>query len=100
MNRTNGTATRADLPESFAPRTNGDRVQPVVDREWAREHPDELAVTAAPFLMLTMATRRHKLGVAEAVLISEVAYWGGLAMCAQYRQWKTRPVRPSTEEVV
>jgi hypothetical protein len=96
------------MTKAITPRTNGDRVQPFVDRgrkllaetvRWAREHPDEVAVSAAPLLMLATATRRHPLGWAEAALVAEVGYWSGVAMCAQYRQWKTRPARPSLKEV-
>jgi len=97
------------VTKSIAPRTNGDRVQPVVDRAkqvlaegvaWAREHPDEAFVTVAPWVLLALATRRHALTYAEALIVSEVGYWSGLLVLQQYRQWKTRPARPSLREVV
>lgn len=97
------------MTKNVPARTNGDRIQPAVERgkqllaeagQWAREHPDELAVVAAPFLMLMLATRRHRLSYTEAVIVGEVAYWGGVAMCGQYRQWKTRPAGPSLKEVI
>lgn len=96
-------------PRSIAPRTNGDRIQPAIDRgrkllaeagQWAREHPDELAVTVAPWLLLALATRRHHLTYTEALLISEVGYLCGVAFWAHYRQWKDRPARPSLKEVI
>ena len=97
------------MSKAITPRTNGDRVQPYVDRgkkalaelgQWAREHPDEVAISVAPVLMLATATRRHRLNFAEAVIVSEVGYWCGVALCQQYRQWKTRPARPSLKEVI
>jgi hypothetical protein len=97
------------VTKAVAPKTNGDRVQPVVDRakellaegvQWAREHPDEAFVAVAPWVLLTLAPGRLHLTYAEALVVAEVAYWGGVALCAQYRQWKTRPARPSLREVV
>ncbi len=98
------------MTKAIAPRTNGDRVQPVVDRgrkllaggiQWAREHPDEAVTAIAPCLLLAAATRRHSLTFAEALIISEVGYWSGLAALQQYRQWKTRPAAGrSLREVV
>jgi hypothetical protein len=81
-------------------KTNGDVVQPAVDRVKAqarviavhfREHPDELAVSLAPFVMLAAATRRHNLSVIEAALIAECAIWGGFLAFDAYRNWKTKP---------
>lgn len=85
--------------------TNGDLVAPYIDRAKVlaagaarhfRANPDELAVAAAPFLMLALATRRHRLNVPEAILISECAFWFGVLAADAYRQWKERPAgRPT-----
>ena len=81
-------------------RTNADAIAPYVGRlkkrggELAahfREHPDELAVGLAPVLMLTLATRRHPLNFAEAVLVTECAFWSGVFAVQAYQQWKTKP---------
>ena len=81
-------------------KTNGDMVAPFVDRgralareafEHFKAHPDELAVSVAPWLMLTMATRRQKLNFAEAALITECAFWSGVFAVQAYRQWKDKP---------
>lgn len=82
------------------PRTNGDLVAPFVDRgkalaadTWTRfrEHPDEAAVAAVPFAVLTLATLRHKLSFLEAALIAECSFWGGVLAVRAYRQWKDEP---------
>jgi hypothetical protein len=97
------------MAKGITPRTNGDRIAPVVDRgkkvlaegvAWAREHPDEVVIGIAPWVLLTLATRRHSLTSAEALIITEVGYWSGVAALQQYRQWKTRPARPSLKEVI
>jgi len=83
-----------------SPRTNADMVAPAVDRlkgavaliaAHCREHPDEVAVGMAPWLMLTAATRRHHLNFAEAMLISECAVWSGFFAAQAYRAWKDKP---------
>jgi hypothetical protein len=83
--------------------TNGDRIQPVVDRTkvlaraglaYAREHPDEVAVAAAPIVLTMLATRRHKLNAVEAALIAEVGYWCGVLLAREYKAWKSRPAAP------
>lgn len=102
------TAVAAEEPRR-PQRTNSDRVQPVIDRirkltaegiAWAREHPDEAVLAAGPWLLLAAATRRHRLTYAEAFIVTEVGYWSGLAALWQYREWKTRPARPSLREVI
>jgi hypothetical protein len=84
-----------------APKTNGDVIQPFVDRgralaveafEHFKAHPDELAVGVAPLLMMATATRRHKLNFAEAALVAEVGFWCGVFAVRAYRDWKDRPV--------
>ncbi len=84
-------------------RTNGDRVAPVIDGarktltrlgEYVRDHPDEAAVCAGPFLVLAMATRRHKLSYTEAILVSEVGFWCGVFAVQQYQAWKAKPAKP------
>jgi len=84
-------------------RTNGDRVQPVIDgvkkavRELAayiREHPDELAIAALPVLALTWATRRHRLSALEGAVVAEVSYWCSVSLVREYRAWKARPAGP------
>lgn len=81
-------------------RTNGDVVQPYVDRFKADlvaqlnhlgSHPDELAVMLAPVLALTLATGRHRLNFAERLLVSECAIWGGYLALQAYSQWKDKP---------
>lgn len=81
-------------------RTNGDLVAPVVERarklavelaRGVREHPDEAAVAIAPWLVLTLATKRHKLNFAEAALIAECAFWSGFFAVEFYRSWKDKP---------
>ncbi len=83
--------------------TNGDLVAPVVEgvrkagREvaaYVRDHPDEVAVGVAPVTALVLATRRHRLNVAESILVTEVAYWCGLLLVREYRAWKARPAGP------
>ena len=85
---------------TLARKTNGDLVQPVVEHlktgvrvavEHFREHPDELAVAIAPWLVLMTATRRHKLNFAEAALVSECAFWSGVFAVEFYRNWKNKP---------
>jgi len=99
------------VTKAVAPKTNGDRIQPVVDRgrkllaegiQWAREHPDEVVIDIAPWVLLALATKRHQLTYGEALIVSEVGYWSGLAALQQYRQWKTRPAtgRPTLKEVI
>lgn len=89
--------------------TKGDAIQPAVDQakrllaataQWAREHPDELAVGIAPCVLLAMATRRHPLSWGEALVISEAGYWLGLAAVKQYRTWKSRPAGPIFKRVM
>jgi hypothetical protein len=81
-------------------RTNGDYVQPAVDRtkklitglqKWARENPDEVILAATPVVGVYMATRRHDLSWTEALILSELAYWCGALAVAQYRRWKSQP---------
>src|SRR5262249_44933770 len=81
-------------------RTNADRVAPVVDRarialgniaQWAREHPDEVAVGAVPYLLVVGATMRHRLSLAERMIVSHGAYWLAVLTVKEYRGWKTRP---------
>ena len=83
--------------------TNGDRVQPVVDRTkvlaraglaYAREHPDEVAILAAPMFVTLWATRRHRLNALEAALVAEVGYWCGVLLAKEYKAWKSRPAAP------
>lgn len=89
-------------------RTNGDLVQPLVDQvkkraaaalEHFKAHPDELAVGAAPFLMLALATKRHRLNFAEAALVSEVAFWCGVFAVRAYQDWKDQDSAPSLRSV-
>jgi len=81
-------------------RTNGDFVRPVVVAAkehvaavaaWARENPDEVAVGAVPYLLLVAATARHRLSLAERVIVSQAAYWLAVAAVSQYRVWKAKP---------
>lgn len=84
-------------------RTNGDRIEPLVGKAkaggralvaYAREHPDEVAVLAAPLLLTVLATRRHKLNAVEAALVAEVGYWCGVLAAREYKAWKSRPAAP------
>lgn len=99
------------MSKAITTRTNADRVEPVVERakhllaegiQWAREHPDEAFVAIAPWVLLTLATKRHRLAYTEALIITEVGYWSGLLVLQHYRQWKTRPAtgRPTLKEVI
>lgn len=81
-------------------KTNGDYVQPLVDRfrsrtgelvAYAREHPDEVAIAAAPLIVLTLATMRHNLTFPETVAVSQAGYWCGVLAAKQYRAWKAEP---------
>lgn len=81
--------------------TNADVIQPSVDHvkkaarlavEWARDHPDELAVAAVPAVLLTLATARHRLNLPERVLLSQCGYWAGVLAVDRYRAWKTEPI--------
>jgi hypothetical protein len=81
-------------------RTNGDFVEPVVAatkaqlamlREWVREHPDEVAVGAIPYLAVIAATSRHRLSLMERFIVAEAGYWLGVLAVREYRRWKTKP---------
>lgn len=85
------------------PRTNGELVAPYVGKaraavaqlgELVRERPDEAAVGLAPFVLLTIATGRHRLSLLETVIVTECAVWGGLLAARAYRNWKDRPAGP------
>jgi hypothetical protein len=85
------------------PATNGDLVAPYVARAKARagaavtrvrEHPDEGAVAAVPFVLLTMVTARHRLSLLETVIVAECSFWGGVLAVQAYRNWKNRPAGP------
>jgi hypothetical protein len=91
-----------------APKTNGDLVAPYVERgkflareavSHVREHPDELAVAVIPFVLLTLATRRHRLGIAEAALVSQVAIWSGIFAVRAYQDWKAQDAAPALRSV-
>jgi len=80
--------------------TNGDLVRPVMVAAkehaaavaaWARHNPDEVAAGAIPYLLLVGATARHRLSLAERVIVSQAAYWLALASVRQYRVWKAKP---------
>ncbi|MGO9220548.1 MAG: hypothetical protein ACLP5E_22730 [Streptosporangiaceae bacterium] len=93
------------MSEQLEKRSNDERwVQPLVrgaakaGRElaaYAREHPDEVAVGLAPLTALFLATRRHRLGAAESVLVTEVGYWCGVLLVREFRAWKARPAGPA-----
>lgn len=83
--------------------TNGDRIEPLVGKAkaggralvaYAREHPDEVAVAAAPMVLTMLATRRHRLNAVEAALVAEVGYWCGVLLAREYKAWKSRPAAP------
>jgi len=81
--------TNADVIEPFVSRIKGDLQ---VGLTHFKEHPDELAVGMAPTVLLMLATTRHKLNVAEWLVISQCGYWcGALAMHA-YQEWKAQDV--------
>lgn len=78
-------------------RTNGEMIAPYVDEVTSRvhvvarrawDHPDEAAAACTPFVLLTLATARHRLNVVERVLLTQCAVWGGYLAAESYRNWK------------
>lgn len=83
------TATRPVL-------TNGDLLAEVAApmlraAEFARRHPDELAVAALPYLAAVAISVRHRLPFPEHMLLCELGALGGAAALAEYRRWKAAP---------
>lgn len=90
-------------------RTNGDRIQPLVDgaragvaefAQWAREHPDEFAVALTPALLLGLATGRHALNFRERLVIAVTASYTSETLLHSYQRWKSRPAGPVLKKVM
>jgi hypothetical protein len=90
-------------------KTNGERLEPLLRAargqvqavvKWAHDNPDEVLILVTPVVMTALATRRHNLGFAETMLISEVSYWCGILAVKAYRDWKAKPSSPALKLVV
>lgn len=97
------------MTKTVIPRTNGDRVQPYVDRakhlltegaKWAREHPDEVVVAGLPMVLAVHLSIKYDMDWFDHVLITQTGQELGLLALKAYRDWKTRPARPSLEKVI
>jgi hypothetical protein len=86
------------------PKTKGDRVDEFVQAavasiksavEHCAAHPDELAVWAAPTLLLAVALRRHRLTWPEQFIVSEAGAMLGELLAEKYTAWKKQPAAPS-----
>ena len=103
------TAVAADEPRR-PQRTNGDRIQPVVDRmkkvlvegaRQAREHPDEAVVAVVPMVFALHFSIKYDMSVIDHVLVTQVGQQLGFLALRAYREWKTRPAAGrSLREVV
>ena len=80
--------------------TNGDVVERVMEDAKAslaeflagiREHPDEMAVAAAPLLFALAISFKYRLGFIEHELLCAMAGGFSPVAVAAYRQWKGRP---------
>jgi len=79
------------------PRTNGDRVDRAVHELTAqiREHPDEVVVGALPIVVALHLSIKYDMKFADHMVITQAGWYAGLALARAYREWKTRPARPS-----
>lgn len=90
------------------PRTNGDRVQSVIDgvkgaagqlAAEAREHPDEALVAVLPVLFAWRLSFKYRMDLADHLLLSELAGTVlGPVLLKAYREWKARPARAALKE--
>lgn len=97
------------MTEDTAAKTHGDRVDRAIERvkkgfaddiRLAREHPDEVLVRVLPAAAAFHLSAKYDMDLADHVLITQAGWHLGELLVKAYRQWKTRPARPSTEEVI
>lgn len=96
------------MSKAIEPRTNGDRVEKVIDGarkriaervKWARENPDEAAVAVAPALLAWHLSLKYDMSLADHLLITETGFAVGRLALSAYQEWKARPARPAVREV-